>query len=180
MTPNVLAYTSSGSGPVNALVQGEAAIGLAMTAQTVTEINNGADLEILFFDEGSPYALYGITMIKGKEERACVREVFDYMVNTLIPIDKERYFPEKIYKDKDFIVQNYPSDIQYADMSNDTACLLYTSRWLPSCWTSVRITPSISLRCWIKRCSTWGTAARLRRIMSWMRWPPRRIPPIEK
>ena len=43
------------------------------------------------------------------------------MVNTLIPIDKERYFPEKIYKDKDFIVQNYPSDIQYADMSNDTA-----------------------------------------------------------
>ena len=121
LTPNVLAYTSSGSGPVNALVQGEAAIGLAMTAQTVTEINNGADLEILFFDEGSPYALYGITMIKGKEERACVREVFDYMVNTLIPIDKERYFPEKIYKDKDFIVQNYPSDIQYADMSNDTA-----------------------------------------------------------
>ncbi|WP_138295356.1 MULTISPECIES: extracellular solute-binding protein [unclassified Clostridium] len=121
LTPNVLAYTSSGSGPVNALVQGEAAIGLAMTAQTVTEINNGADLEILFFEEGSPYSLYGTSMIKGKEQRACVKEVFDYLVNTLLPQDKEKFFPEKIYKDRDFSITNYPTDIQYADMSNNTA-----------------------------------------------------------
>lgn len=121
LTPNVLAYTSSGSGPVNALVQGEAAIGLAMTAQTVTEINNGADLEILFFEEGSPYSLYGTSMIKGKEQRACVKEVFDYLVNTLVPRDKEKFFPEKIYKDRDFSIANYPTDIQYADMSNNTS-----------------------------------------------------------
>lgn len=121
LTSNVLAYTSSGSGPVNALVQGEAAIGLAMTAQTVTEINNGADLEILFFEEGSPYSFYGTSMIKGKEQRACVKEVFDYLVNTLVPRDKEKFFPEKIYKDRDFSIANYPTDIQYADMSNNTS-----------------------------------------------------------
>ena len=51
LTENVLAYTSSGSGPVKALLQKEAAIGLGMTAQTVTEINNGAPLKILFFEE---------------------------------------------------------------------------------------------------------------------------------
>lgn len=121
LTPNVLAYTSSGSGPVNALVQGEAAIGLAMTAQTVTEINNGADLEILYFEEGSPYSSYGMAMVKGKEQRESVKAVFDYLLNTLVPMEKEKFFPEKIYKDKDFTITNYPTDIQYADMSNDTA-----------------------------------------------------------
>lgn len=120
LTPNILQYTSSGSGPVNALVQGEAAIGLAMTAQTVTEINKGVDLEILFFEEGSPYSIYGIGMIKGKESRPEVREVFDFFVNSLVPEDKALYFPEKIYKDRDFILDNYPVDIPYADMSGDS------------------------------------------------------------
>ena len=120
LTPNILQYTSSGSGPVNALVQGEAAIGLAMTAQTVTEINKGVDLEILFFEEGSPYSLYGIGMIKGKESRPEVREVFDFFVNSLVPEDKALFFPEKIYKDRDFVLDNYPVDIPYADMSGDS------------------------------------------------------------
>lgn len=52
-TENVLSYTSSGSGPINALVQGEVGIGLGMTSQAVVEINEGVtDLEILFFAEG--------------------------------------------------------------------------------------------------------------------------------
>ena len=51
LTENILQYTSSGSGPVNALVQGEAAIALGMTSQAVVEINNGVDLDILFYDD---------------------------------------------------------------------------------------------------------------------------------
>lgn len=117
---NIKQFTSSGSGPVNSLVMGEAAIGLAMTAQTVTEINNGVELEILFFEEGSPYSVYGMAIIDGKQERPCVKEVFDYLNSTLVEIDKKTYFPEKIYKDKDFTVKNYPADITYADMSGDT------------------------------------------------------------
>ncbi|HZK41829.1 MAG TPA: extracellular solute-binding protein [Clostridia bacterium] len=120
LTPNILQYTSSGSGPVNALVQGEAAIGLAMTAQTVTEINKGVDLDIVFFEEGSPYSLYGIALIKGREERPEVVEVFDFFVNELVPEDKALFFPEKIYKDRDFVLDNYPVDIPYADMSGDS------------------------------------------------------------
>ena len=46
--PNMLSFTSSGSGPVNALVQKEAAIGLGMTFQAVNEINKGSNLQILF------------------------------------------------------------------------------------------------------------------------------------
>ncbi len=120
LTENVLAYTSSGSGPVNALVQEEVAIGLGMTAQAVTEINEGTKLDILFFNEGSPYSMYGSAIPAGKEAKDSVKEVFDYIMNTVGYAQCEQYFPEKIYKNKDFAVQNYPSNIKYADMKNNT------------------------------------------------------------
>ena len=119
LTPNVLQYTSSGSGPVNALLQGEVAIGLGMLGQAVTQINEGAPLEIIFFEEGAPYAICGQSMIKGKDERAAVKEVFDFMVNTLNYECVEKFYPEKIYKDKDYVVENYPTNIKYSDMSNN-------------------------------------------------------------
>lgn len=119
LTPNILQYTSSGSGPVNALIQGEVAIGLGMTSQAVTQINEGAPLEIIFFEEGSPYSMYGQSIIKGKEERECVKEVFDFMMNTLTYEIVEKFFPEKIFKDIDYVVENYPTDIVYGDMGNN-------------------------------------------------------------
>ena len=119
LTPNVLQYTSSGSGPVNALVQGEVAIGLGMTSQAVTQINEGAPLEILFFEEGSPYTIYGQSIVSGREERASVKEVFDFLVNTLTYETVENFYPEKIYKDIDFSMENYPENITYSDMSNN-------------------------------------------------------------
>lgn len=119
LTPNVLQYTSSGSGPVNALIQGEVAIGLGMTGQAVTQINEGAPLEILYFEEGSPYSMYGQAIINGKEQRESVKEVFDFIVNTLTAETAEKFFPEKIYKDKDFEIKNYPKNIVYSDMSNN-------------------------------------------------------------
>ena len=91
-----------------------------MTAQTVQEINNGVDLEIHFFEEGSPYSLYGMGIVEGKQDRKVVKEVFDYFVTDLVPRERELFYPEKIYKDRDFIIENYPSNISYADMSNNT------------------------------------------------------------
>lgn len=118
---NVLQFTSSGSAPVAALKQGEAGIALCMTAQTVTEINNGTNLKILYFAEGSPSSAYSMAMIDGKQKRQAVKDVFDFLYNTLVAEDKALFFPEKIYKDKDFVIENYPVDIVYADMSNNTA-----------------------------------------------------------
>lgn len=120
LSENVLQFTSSGSGPVNSLIQGEVAVGLGMTAQAVRAINDGANLKILFYDEGSPSGLYGYGMIEGKQKRQCVKDVFDFFYNTLVEEDKKLFYPEQIYKDKKFEIKNYPSDIQYADMSNDT------------------------------------------------------------
>lgn len=119
LTENILQYTSSGSGPVNALVQEEVAIGLGMTGHAVTMINEGHPLEILYFTEGSPYCLYGQSIIKGKEEREAVSKVFDFMINTLNYELVANFFPEKIYNDKDYTIKNYPSNITYSDMSNN-------------------------------------------------------------
>ena len=121
LTDNILQYTSSGSGPVNALVQGEVAVGLGMTSQAVTKINEGAEnLKILYFQEGSPYSLYGQAIIKGKETKPAVKAVFDFLINTYNYENNEKFYPEKIYKDKDYVVKNFPQNIQYADMSNNS------------------------------------------------------------
>ena len=120
LTENILQYTSSGSGPVNALVQKEAAIGLGMTAQAVVQINEGEPLKILYFEEGAPFCLYGKAMIAGKEDRECVKEVFDFLVEEYSYEYNEKFFPEQIFKDTVYEVENYPKDIKYADMSNNS------------------------------------------------------------
>ncbi len=120
LSKNVLQYTSSGSGPVNALLQKEVAIGFGMTSHAVTQINEGAPLKVVFFEEGSPYTMYGQSIVKGKEERACVKEVFDFLVGTYSYELNEKFFPEQMFKDKVFAVENYPQNIKYSDMSNNT------------------------------------------------------------
>ncbi|MBR4289518.1 MAG: extracellular solute-binding protein [Oscillospiraceae bacterium] len=120
LTPNVLQYTSSGSGPVNALLQSEAAIGFGMTSHAVTQINEGAPLKVIFFSEGSPFTLYGQGMIAGKETRQCVKEIFDFLVNTYSYELNEKFFPEQMFKDVVYSVENYPQNIVYSDMSGNT------------------------------------------------------------
>lgn len=120
LSKNVLQFTSSGSGPVNALIQGEVAIGLGITGTAVNAINDGAQLEIIFFEEGSPYALYGQGIISGKESRTAVKEVYDFLYNVYSYENCEKFFPEPIFKDKQFSIENYPSDILYSDMSENT------------------------------------------------------------
>lgn len=120
LNANILQYTSSGAGPVNALVQGEVAIGLGMTAQAVLQINEGAPLKIVYFEEGSPFTLYGMSIIQGKETRACVKEVFDFLVSAYSYENNEKFLPEKIFNDKSFVMKNYPTNITYADMSGNS------------------------------------------------------------
>lgn len=120
LSKNVLQFTSSGSGPVNALINKEVAIGLGMTAQGALKKTEGAPLEITFFKEGSPYTYYTLAMIKGKEKNKAVKEVFDYMSTTLVEDNVRMYYPEKMYKDKDYTIKNMPTNIKYADMKNNT------------------------------------------------------------
>lgn len=113
---NVKQFTESGSGPIKLLIQGEIGIGLGMTFQAVNEINNGSDFTIIYPPEGSPYALTGTGLIKGREENEEITKIFTYIVNDFLVYDKEHYSPEQILKKQVNTIENYPSDIVYADM----------------------------------------------------------------
>ena len=120
---NIVQYTSSGSGPMNALVQKEAAVALGMTGQAVTMLNDGAPFKITFFEEGAPCSLYGHAMTKKAESREDydkVKEIFDYLVTVVTPACDALYFPEQVFVDKVFTLPNYPTNIPYGDMSNNT------------------------------------------------------------
>lgn len=115
--PNLKQFTESGSGPIKLLKQGEIAIGLALTFQAVSEINDGQPFEIIFPPTGSPYSLTGSAIIAGHEEKAGVSEVFDFIANEFIVYDKENFSPEQIYEGQENKIENYPQDIPYADMT---------------------------------------------------------------
>jgi iron(III) transport system substrate-binding protein len=117
LAENILQFTTSGSGPVNALKLGEVAIGLGMTLTAVKAINDdGSPLEITFFSEGAPNITTGMAIIKGKDERKIVKEVFEFCMTKLCRDDKELYCPEQIYKEQPNNIANYPRNIPYADM----------------------------------------------------------------
>ena len=117
LAQNILQFTTSGSGPVNALIQGEVAIGLGMTLTAVNAINNrGVPLELLFFAEGAPSITTGFGIIKGKEARPVVKEVFEFAMTKLVRDDKELYCPEPIFKNQPNNIANYPRSIPYANM----------------------------------------------------------------
>lgn len=114
---NLKQFTESGSGPIKLLKQQEIAIGLGMTFQAVVERNEGQPLELIVPDTGSPYSLTGATIIKGRENKKGIDEVFTYLVNDFMVYDKENFSPETVYNGQKNLVENYPTDVVYADMT---------------------------------------------------------------
>lgn len=114
---NVKQFTESGSGPIKLLVQQEVAIGLCLTFQAVDEKNNGNDFLILEPEFGSPYSLTGASIVKGKKDRAGVKEVFEFIVNDFCVYDKEYFSPGQVLTVQENKLENYPTDFSYADMT---------------------------------------------------------------
>jgi len=123
--PNIKQFTSSGSGPIKLLKQGEIAVGLALTFQAVQERNDGQPFDIIFPEDlgttysaaGSPYSLTGSTIIKGHEDKKGVDEVFEFIANDFIKYDKENFSPEIIYEGQENNIKDYPKDYTYATMT---------------------------------------------------------------
>ncbi|MCL2804763.1 MAG: extracellular solute-binding protein [Treponema sp.] len=117
LAENILQFTTSGSGPVNALIQGEVAIALGMTLTTVNAINTrGVSFELLFFNEGAPNITTGFGIVKGKENRPAVKEVFEFAMTKLVRDDKELFCPEPVMINQVNNIANYPRNIPYANM----------------------------------------------------------------
>ncbi len=109
-------FTTSGSGPVKALLQREAAIGFGITYQAAYEIDKGSDFTISWFKEGAPYTTYSSAVIAGKEKDEDVMKVFNYIVSDVSPKDKELYNPEKIYKNQKSEMKSFPESVPYGNM----------------------------------------------------------------
>lgn len=114
---NLREYTTSGSGPTNLLKQGEIAIAMGMTSQGVGAINSGYDFSIIQLETGSPYNTTSCGIIKGKETNENVKKVFNWLIKDFGKYDKENYMPDKILKEQDNKVENYPTDLKDANMT---------------------------------------------------------------
>ena len=114
---NLKQFTESGSGPIKLLKQGEVAIGLALTFQAISEINDGQPFEVIFPETGSPYSLTGTAMIDGREKNSDIVEVYEFIINEFLVYDKENFSPENIYEGQKNNIENYPEGIVYADMT---------------------------------------------------------------
>jgi iron(III) transport system substrate-binding protein len=122
---NVKEWSSSGSGPVKGVDRQEIAVGLGMHFQAVEYANKNSDIGITYFAEGSPYTLYTMGMINGKQNKPEVKEVYDYFFNYVNYLDNSQIVPETIYKAefaKTVTVENWksPSDygVDYTAMKN--------------------------------------------------------------
>lgn len=114
---NLREFTTSGSGPTNLLKQGEIAIALGMTAQGVEGINEGYNFEIIQLETGSPYNTTSCGIIKGKENKENVKEVFQWLISDFGKYDKENHMPDVILNNQENKMLNYPTDLTDADMS---------------------------------------------------------------
>ena len=115
---NVREFTTSGSGPTNLLKQGEIAIALGMTSQGASAINEGYPFEIISLKTGSPYNTTSAAIIKGKENRQAVKDVFSWLISDFSLYDKENFMPDPIFKNQNNQVDNYPTHLIDADMKN--------------------------------------------------------------
>ena len=114
---NLKQFTESGSGPIKLLRQGEVAIGLALTFQAVSEINDSQPFDIIYPPQGSPYSLTGTAIIEGHQDKPGVREIYDFIIHEFLMYDKTNFSPELIYEGQALELDNYPQDINYADMT---------------------------------------------------------------
>ena len=113
---NIKEFTTSGSTPIKGVDRGEIAIGFAMLWQCVEYKADNSNLEFTYLGRDLPYNLYQMAVINGKQERSCVKEVFDYIFNDLNKRQVEKFMPEPVYKE--FTPENpeYPTDFESINM----------------------------------------------------------------
>lgn len=113
---NLREFTTSGSGTTNLLKQGEIVIAMGMTSQGVEAINEGYNFKIVSLKTGAPYNTTSFGIIKGRENKENVREVFEWLMNDFGKYDKEYFLPDKILKNQEVKVKNYPTNLKDAKM----------------------------------------------------------------
>ena len=132
---NLREFTTSGSGPTSLLKQGEIAIALGMTSQGVAAINEGYNFQIVELETGSPYNTTAAAIIKDRENDENVSEVFKWLISDFAKYDREHFMPDIITKDQEIKVENYPTNLKDANMTNGED--IATKEKLMNVWSEI-------------------------------------------
>jgi iron(III) transport system substrate-binding protein len=76
---NIAQYTESGSAPTVLAASGEFAIGIAFVHDIQVQQDQGLPVEISFPEEGTPFEIGGISIIKGAKNAAAAQAWVDYI-----------------------------------------------------------------------------------------------------
>lgn len=78
---NVLQYQKSGAAPARQAGQGEVAIGVVFSHDTVAAIEEGfKDLKVVFPSEGTGYEIGGMAMVKGASDPVAAKTFMDWAI----------------------------------------------------------------------------------------------------
>lgn len=59
----------------------------------------------------------GVSVVRGHEDREAVWEVMDWLYDKGILLDKQKWVPDRVFKNQDTTIEGYPTDIIYANMT---------------------------------------------------------------
>jgi len=100
LAENNIQFTENDTDPVNALIQGETAIGFGMLPAVYDAMNNSnAPLEICFVDENVSDFSTGLGIIAGRESKTALKEIFDFIIacfNADIGLDRKEQLLERL------------------------------------------------------------------------------------
>ncbi len=117
LNENIVEYTSSGSAPIKKVNSGEIGIGVCMLWQAVKYANENANLQVVLPDNTLPYQLYNMAIVKGRETRPEVVEVFNYLFTDVNKLSQEQFCGEKLFTNQGAsVVANYPSEFTEFNM----------------------------------------------------------------
>ena len=114
---NIREFTTSGSGPTNLLKQGEIAIAMGMYSQGAAAITEGYDFSLVELSTGCPYNTTSAGIVKGRESKDNIKELFQWLVTVFSKYDTEEFIPAQLFKDQDIKIKNYPDNVKDADMN---------------------------------------------------------------
>jgi len=113
LAQNVNQFQSAGSGVMTALINRDIAIGLTVLHNAVSELSRGSKFALTFFNEQAPSSLSGATLTKRGSRNKAALGVFEYLINEVSIMDKQRFSPGRIFVDQVRSNDNYPIDVPY-------------------------------------------------------------------
>lgn len=95
LNPNVQTYTQSGTGPSKAVGPGQVALGIQFTPAFFQFMEQGYPVKVVFPEEGVPYEVASISIIKGAKNMEDAKKLVDWIVSKegqQEVVDQKTYF----------------------------------------------------------------------------------------